>query len=118
MENKFVIIVQAGPEELAKALHALLYAQELHEADYKVQMVFDGAGTTWLKEFEKADHHYHPVFKQVQKLGVIAEACEYCANAFGVTEEIKNSETPLTGESSGHPSLVKYIKDGYTPIVM
>lgn len=118
MTEKFVMVVQAGPQELAKALHALLYGQELHEAGYPVQIMFDGAGTTWVKEFEDPENKYHDVYKHAQKLGIVAGACEYCANAFGVAEQVKGAGVSLIGEVGGHPSLVKYIKEGYTPIVL
>lgn len=81
MTDKFLIVVHAGPTELAKALHALLYGQELREAGYAVQIMFDGAGTTWVKEFKNPEHKYFDVYKHVEKLGIVAGACEYCANA-------------------------------------
>ncbi len=118
MADKFLIVVQAGPQELAKALHALLYGQELHEAGYNVQIIFDGAGTTWVKEFKSPEHKYFDVYQHVEKLGIVAGACEYCGNAFGVVEQVKEAGVPLWGEAGGHPSLVKYVKEGYVPIVL
>lgn len=118
MAEKFIIVVHAGPQELARAIHVLLYGQELHEAGYQVQIMFDGAGTTWIKEFQNPENKYHDVYKHVQKLGIIAGACEYCANAFGVAEEVKVSGISLIGEIGRHPSLVKYIKEGYTPLIL
>lgn len=118
MADKFLIIVQAGPQELAKALHALLYGQELSAAEYGVQIIFDGAGTTWVKEFKDPAHQYFDVFQQVEAMGIIAGACEYCANAFGVVGHVKAAQIPLWATAGGHPSLVKYVQEGYLPVVL
>ncbi len=118
MADKFLIVVQAESQERAKALHALLYGQELHEAGYDVQIMFDGAGTTWVKEFKNPENKYFDVYKHVEKLGIIAGACEYCANAFGVIDQVKEANVPLFGDAGGHPSLVKYVKKGYTPLIL
>ena len=118
MSNKFLIMVQSGQNEMAKALHALLYGQELHEGGYEVQIMFDGAGTTWVKEFENPANHYHDVYRHVKQLGIVARACEYCSNAFGVIGDVKSANVPLFGDANGHPSLLKFAKEGYTPIVI
>src|ERR1700730_15867096 len=98
MADKFLILVHAGPQEPGRALHSLLYGQELHEAGYTVQIMFDGAGTTWVKEFKNPENKYNPLYNQVEKLGIIAGACEYCANAFGVVEDVKGAGVSLVGD--------------------
>lgn len=115
---KFAIFVHAGPQELARALHGLLYAQDLHNAGHAVKVVFDGAGTTWLKTFADPEHKYHDVFRTVNNLGLIAAACEYCASAFGVTEAVRQAGIPLSGEAAGHPSLAALVAEGYTPLIL
>ena len=115
--KKFAFVVQASKNEPAKALHGLLYAQELHEAGHEVKVIFDGAGTTWVKEFEDPDNHFHPIYKAVKKLGIIAGACEYCAGAYGVADEVKKAG-PVLGERNGHPSLAQLIADDFQLIVL
>jgi hypothetical protein len=57
--QRYVLFVHAGPNELARALHALLYAQELQREGIPAKVVFDGAGTVWLREFSNPEHKYH-----------------------------------------------------------
>lgn len=118
MAGKFAIIVHAGPQELARALHGLLYAQELHEAGHEVKLLFDGAGTTWVDQFEQPDFKYGPLYRAVKAKGVIAGVCEYCAGAFQAKDAVQRSGLPFLGEVGGHPSLSKLIAEGFAPIVI
>ncbi len=43
-------------------------------------------------------------------------ACDFCANAFGVKEEIKKINIPLLDEYEKHPSLRQYVAEGYSVI--
>ena len=116
--EKVAIIVHASESELGRALHALLYAQELHEGGIDVKVFFDGAGTVWVKTFENPANDYNPLYKATKNLGVIAGVCQYCSGAFGVQEEIQSSGLPVTGEHDGHFSVVTLIKDGYQIITL
>lgn len=120
MANKYVVIIQAGAQDAGRAVHGLLYGQELHEAGYQVEVLFDGAGTTWVKEFEKADNPFNPVFKQVMKLGIVKGGCQACSGFFDVAEDVKGAGLPLVGEqkSGGHIPFAQYIKDGFQPIIL
>lgn len=116
--KKYAILVHAFESEGAKALHSLLYAQELHQAGHEVKIIFDGAGTVWIKKFEDPENKYNPLYKAVKELGVISGACEYCAGAFGVGEEVKQAGIKALSESGGHPSLAHLINDDYQIITL
>jgi hypothetical protein len=119
---KVAIILHAGPngggESLARAVHALLYAQEIHDAGGAVKLILDGAATAWVGQFENPDFKYHSLYKAVKQLGVIADVCPYCADAFGVQEQVQASRLPQPGAYQGHPSLAQLLKEDYTPIVL
>lgn len=116
--KKFVILVHASENEGAKALHSLLYAQELYEAGNEVKVIFDGAGTVWVKKFESPENKYNPLYKAVKKLGVIEGVCEYCAGAFGVQNEVKQSGLLTLGQRNGHPSLAQLVAEDYQIITL
>lgn len=46
----------------------------------------------------------------------VAGACNYCANAFGVKDEVQESGVTLLGDYKGHPSLQTLVSDGYQVI--
>lgn len=116
--KKFVILVHASENETAKALHSLLYAQELKEAGNEVKVIFDGAGTVWVKKFENPENKYNPLYKAVKKLGVIEGVCEHCAVSFGVENEVKQSGLLALGERNGHPSLAQLVAEDYQIITL
>jgi hypothetical protein len=119
---KTVIILQegtdGGAESLGRAVHALLYAQELHENGAEVKLILDGAGTKWVGEFENPDFKYHALYKSVKKSGLVADVCPYCCDAYGVQDAVKTSQLPQIGAYKGHPSLAELLKQGFTPIVL
>lgn len=119
---KFLIILQADTdrhEGLARALHALLYAKELKEGGYPVTLIFDGAGTGWAQSMRDPKSELHGKYAELKKLGVVEEICDFCAGAFKVKDGLKQmSDATLVGEFEGHPSLKKWVDQGYQVIVL
>lgn len=120
VSNKFVIIIQANQQDLGKAVHGLLYGQELHEEGFEVAVLFDGAGTEWPHELSKADHPFNGLYKQVLKSGIVKGGCQACSGFFDVEDEIQEAGISLVGNelTGGHIPFAQYIKDGFFPIVL
>lgn len=118
--NKYVIIIQANQQDVGKAVHGLLYGQELNEHGFEVDIVFDGLGTQWPNEFAKADHPFHELYKQVNKLGILKGGCQACSTFFDVADEVENAGLALVGNANNgrHLPFAQYVKDGYLPIVL
>ena len=121
--GKYAIILQAGKEHhegTARAVHALLYARELKERGHEVVLIFDGAGTEWAEEFSNPDSQskLKATYDELRKLGVVEVVCDFCANAFQVKERLAARQAPLIAEYAGHPSIAKWIEQGYALIVL
>ena len=121
-KDKYAIVLQAGNETnegMARAVHALLYATELAENGYDVVLIFDGAGTGWANELRKPENQLHKHYQKIQKLGLVEEICDYCAEQFKVKDQLSSRQQALlAGGYEGHPSLVKWIKKGYRIITL
>jgi hypothetical protein len=115
--KKVAIFVHAGENELGRAVHGLLYAQEIHEAGGEVKLIFDGQGTLWIPRFEDPSHPMNPLYKKVKGLGVI-EACESCAGAFNVQEDIKKANISSSKGNDGHASIAELINADYQIITL
>jgi hypothetical protein len=117
--SKIAIFVHATESEIGRALHSLVYTQELQEAGHDVKLIFDGQGVQWIGRFEDEGHMANPLYKAVKKLGVI-EACEHCAIAFGVKESTEQSNVAFSRDSvkDGHTSISKLIGEGYQIITL
>lgn len=96
---------------LGRLVNALELTKEAQEAGDDVELVFDGAATTWIPKLSDPEHKAHPLFEAVR--GSISGACEFCANAFEVREGVKEAGVDFLSEYEGHPSLRKRIADGY-----
>ncbi|MGH7820903.1 MAG: DsrE family protein [Candidatus Binatia bacterium] len=121
--EKYVIILQAGKEThegMARALHALLYARELKEHGHAIVLVFDGAGTEWAEEWTKPDstHPLAPAYRKLRDAGVTEVVCDYCSGAFQVKGKLRERGVPLTAEFDGHPSVARWVDEGYRLLVL
>ena len=114
---KAAIVILADTEThegLARAVNALEAAKEFKQAGDEVKVLFDGAGTRWVGQLARPEHHAHRSFEAVRDR--IAGVCAHCARAFGVEAEVRSSQIPLLSEFEGHPSLRTLVADGYAVI--
>jgi hypothetical protein len=114
---KAAIVVLADTEthgDLGRIANALTAAQDFKEAGDEATIVFDGAGTKWIGELSKPDHRLNKTFESVRDN--VAGACAYCANAFGVKQQVEKSGIPLLEEYAGHPSLQRLVSQDYQVI--
>ncbi len=98
-------------ESFARMTNALEVAKECREKGDEVAIVFDGAAVKWPAALEDTQHKYHQLYQSVRPN--IAGVCKYCAAAFGVKNQIEKLGLPLVGEFDDHPSLRKYLAEGY-----
>ena len=120
LDSKIAIILQAGAEThegMARALHSLLYARELHEHGATVRLVFDGAGSEWAAKLHMPqtppEKGLAALFAGLVKEDVVFEVCDYCSGAFHVKEGLKEAGIPLSGQYMEHPSIAALVGDGY-----
>ncbi len=111
---KVAIVVLADTEthgDMARVHNALLAAKEFKDAKDDFKLIFDGAGTKWIKELSKPDHMFHELFDSLK--GKSTGVCSFCAGAFGIKESAMESSIPLMGEYEEHPSFRKLISQDY-----
>jgi len=121
--RKFLVVLQAGtksPEGMARSLHALLYSQELHDHGHEVTLVFDGAGTQWVDEWSNPNSQskYKSLYDNLRREGVTLVICDYCATAFQARTHIEQEKELLSAEYQGHPSIAKWVDQGYEVIIL
>jgi len=120
--SKVAIILHAEPgthDAMGRAVHALLYTQELNESGHSATLIFDGGGTRWIQEFKKEDNPLAPLYRSVKKEGLISGVCGYCITAFdGDKQVIEDEGLSLISDYKGHPSVAKLISEGYQIITL
>ncbi len=112
--QKVAIVILADietHEASGRVTNALTTAKELQENQDEVKLIFDGASARWIPELEDENHKMHPLYKSVKSN--VAGVCKFCAKAFGVINEIRKTDVLLLDDFEQHPSLRKYIANGY-----
>lgn len=112
--TKAGIVVLAGTElreGLGRVVNALVTAKELEARGDEAVLLFDGAGTQWIPALADESHRYHTLFEQARP--TIRGACDYCAQAYGVRDQVEAADIPLLDEYERHPSLRSLLADGY-----
>jgi hypothetical protein len=121
--GKYLVILQAGTElheGTARAVHALLYSQELLEHGHEVVLVFDGAGTEWIHRWTapNSEDPLLPTYQALHGKGIMEVVCDYCAGAFEVKEDLASRKVPMTSGYQGHPSIAFYVNKGYQLVIL
>ena len=114
-ENRYAILLNAGPDNTPVAGNGFNYALEFADAGYEVQLFLDGKATKWPAEFdENPDRPYSVEWERIQEQGLLAGACGYCANAFDVADACENSGIDLLSDATEHaPAVAQLAAEDY-----
>ncbi len=118
MKAAILVLSDPGSEEaLGRVFNALAVAYDCKQSGSEVSVLFQGAGTRWVKELGKPDNPAHNLFAAVKD--TVVGVSSGCADVFGAAEDVRQSAFSLVSENqvpgtSGLPSLQKLISDGYT----
>ncbi|TKX77093.1 hypothetical protein EXE53_28415, partial [Halorubrum sp. SD626R] len=69
MANAAIVVLAGteGHESLGRVVNALQAATEFAENDEdELELIFDGAGTTWIPELEDESHDYHALYRSLR----------------------------------------------------
>lgn len=99
-------------------IHVLLNALDLHKRGMGGSIVVEGEATKLLPAMEEPSHFLHSLYAQVRDNGLIAAVCKACSNKMGVLDQVKAMGLPLADEMSGHPSMGRFMEQGFEIIVM
>jgi hypothetical protein len=89
----------ANSEEApGRVFNGLAAAYELSQNGDEVTVVFQGAGTRWLKLLSAPEHAVHDLFELVKDR--VAGASAACATVFDATEDVAASGLSLVSENT------------------
>ena len=94
-------------------VHVLLNALDLREKGYDVSLIIEGSATKLIKELHGEGADYHDLYEKVKDRGVIDCVCRACSHQNGVLEEVEKQGLSFGSEMSGHPSMSRYLDEGY-----
>ncbi len=94
-------------------IHVLLNAIDLQERGRQGKIVIEGEAVKLIADMATEGHFLHTLYKKAKGLGLIDAVCLGCATKLGAVEAAKAEELPLVGDMNGHPSMGRYLDEGY-----
>ena len=101
--------------EMVYFQHVLLNALEMKEKGDDVQIVMEGETVTLIEKLDKENHF---MFKEAKEKGIINSVCRACTIGYGALPYNETCGIPLSEENHGHPSMQKFINQGYDVITL
>jgi hypothetical protein len=102
--------------ELMCFIHVLLNGIDMHERGYDAKIIIEGSVTKLVPELAKEANPMHRLYEKARGLDIIDGVCRACSNKMGVLEEVKAQGLRLLDEMSGHPSMGRYLEEGFEVI--
>ena len=107
-------------------IHVLINALEFKAQGHETTLVIEGSavklasllddGAGW-EEFKAAKPKMHELltaqFAAVREAGLISCVCRACSVQLGALEAVERAGLPLCAELKGHPSMARYVAEGY-----
>jgi hypothetical protein len=114
MKDKFVLFAFNG--EAMCFVHVLLNAMDMHEKGFDVKVVIEGAATRLIPEMAKPESFLFGLFEKVRNVGLLEGACRACSAKMGVLQDVESQGISLLSDMTGHPSMSRYINEGFQVI--
>ena len=97
-------------------IHVLLNALDMHERGYEVKVVIEGAATKLLPELAEEGNPMLRLYEKAKGFDLIDGACKACCNKMGTLEAATGQGLRLLDEMTGHPSIARYLEEGFEVI--
>ncbi|MHA1785520.1 MAG: DsrE family protein [Candidatus Helarchaeota archaeon] len=94
-------------------LHVVINAIDLKEKGNDVVVVVEGSATKLASEFENESNPFHALYKKLKDMNLVDCFCKACSNKMNALEKVKELNFPTCDELLGHPSMSRYIENGY-----
>ena len=114
MKKKIALVAFNG--EPMCFVHVLLNALDMESRGYDVKLVIEGSATKMIKQLQDEKEPFSKLYSDVIEKKLIDCVCQACAAKMGVIDSVQEQGLPLSNEMKGHPSLAKYIEQGYDVI--
>lgn len=111
------IVLFAFQGEAMCFVHVLLNALEMKSQGIDARIVIEGEATDLVPELAREGNPLHRLYREAKEQGLIDGACRACSGKMQVAEEIEKEGLPLLDEMSGHPSMTRYMNEGFDILI-
>lgn len=113
--SKKVVLFPFNGEQMC-FIHVLLNGLDMKDKGYDVRIVVEGAAVTLIPELAKTENPMNKIYARAKDAGLIDGVCKACSANLGVLDAVAAEGFTLLNDMLGHPSMARYIDDGYTVI--
>ena len=111
------IVLFAFQGEAMCFVHVLLNALDMKSKGIDARIVIEGAATKLVPDLAREGNPLHGPYKQAKEQNLIDGACRACSMKMQALEGIEKEGLPLLDEMSGHPSMTRYVNDGFEVLI-
>lgn len=94
-------------------VHVMLHALDMNKKGWDTKLIIEGSATKLVKTLVEPDAPFGNLYESLKDSGVIDCICRACANKMGSVESAEAQNLPIGGELQGHPSMSRYMEEGY-----
>jgi hypothetical protein len=97
-------------------IHVLLNGLDMKAKGMDGRIIVEGAATALLPKLAQQENPLHKLWEKAKSQGIVEGVCKGCALKMGTADEAVNQGLALLDDMSGHPSMSRYIEEGFEVI--
>lgn len=97
-------------------VHVLLNALDMKARAYDVKLILEGSATGLIPGLASGENPLSRLYTKVKQEGLISAVCKACSMKMNALDKAIAEGLPIVDDMSGHPSLAKYVEEGYSVI--
>lgn len=94
-------------------IHVLLNALDMKAKGVYCKIVIEGSATKLIPEMAAKGNPLNKLYRECKSAGLIDGVCKACAAKMNVTKAVEKEGLRFLDSMSGHPSMARYLTDGY-----
>jgi hypothetical protein len=97
-------------------VHVLLNALDLKEKGDDVRIVVEGSATKLIPEMAEEGNPMFNLYRKAKEQNLVDGVCRACSSKMDVTKAVEAEGLPFLDEMAGHPSMARYLNNGFQVI--
>jgi hypothetical protein len=97
-------------------IHVLLNGLDMKEKGMDARIIVEGAATDLLPMLAEPGAPLHRLWEKAKGAGIVEGVCRGCAQKMGTIKEAERQGLALLDDMSGHPSMSRFMEEGFEVI--
>ena len=97
--------------------HVMMNALDMSEKGYEVKLIIEGSATKLVPELADTNKPFASLYQKVKEAKLIDCVCKACSSKMGSIDGVQEEGLSLCDEMMGHPSIGRYMDEGYQILI-